>query len=267
MGHMTIMPMDARKKRRHLAFGVESNHRRYRLRLARYAALAETLAAIADARGERAGAPLRLLDAGAGNGRTVRYLEPHGALDSFEFHAIEIDPHRIDRLYGKERWREIKNVDLTEGAPYQDEFFDVVVCEQVLEHLHDADSILKDLVRVLRPGGVLIIGVPTFPPGLATIRRRIVPLFDRIAGRERGHCQVFTAAGLRRFARSSGHLTIDQIRGFRVLSGGVLAPLENYQWWYRFNRRLGELAPALCVECQAIATKANGSIEDSSRGA
>jgi hypothetical protein len=28
--------------------------------------------------------------------------------------------------------------------------------------------------------------------------------------------------------------------------------LENYRWWWRFNRRLGELIPAACIEVQII---------------
>jgi hypothetical protein len=35
----------------------------------------------------------------------------------------------------------------------------------------------------------------------------------------------------------------------------LLRPLENYRWWWRFNRRLGELLPAACIEVQIIARK------------
>ena len=42
--------------------------------------------------------------------------------------------------------------------------YDVVVCEQVLEHLAALDIALATLVRVLRSGGRLVIGVPIFPP-------------------------------------------------------------------------------------------------------
>ena len=46
-----------------------------------------------------------------------------------------------------------------------------------------------------------------------------------------------------------------QVRGFRVVSGGLLAPLENYRWWWRFNRWLGALFPAACIEAQIILEK------------
>jgi len=48
---------------------------------------------------------------------------------------------------------------------------------------------------------------------------------------------------------------VETVRGFRIVSGGLLRPLENYRWWWRFNRRLGELLPAACIEAQIIARK------------
>ena len=41
-----------------------------------------------------------------------------------------------------------------------------------------------------------------------------------------------------------------------AMSDDLLRRLENYRWWWRFNRRLGELIPAACIEIQVIARKA-----------
>jgi SAM-dependent methyltransferase len=43
---------------------------------------------------------------------------------------------------------------------FEDESFDVVVCSHVLEHVRDDRAALKELHRVLRPGGVAYIQVP-----------------------------------------------------------------------------------------------------------
>jgi 2-polyprenyl-3-methyl-5-hydroxy-6-metoxy-1,4-benzoquinol methylase len=251
------MNMSTRVSRKHkyLAFGVEPNRNRYRLRLARYAALVETLSEIATTHRARDGAPLRVLDAGAGRGRTVRYLDQLGDLSAFELHAIDLDTSRIEDPYHRERWKSIKSVDLSKGIPFSDSSFDLVICEQVLEHIEDIDGVLQELVRVLRAGGVLIVGTPTFPQGLASVRRHVVPALDRVFGRVRGHCQVFTASRLVRWINGHAELTVKECRGFRIVSGGPLSPLENMEWWYRFNRQLGERVPALCIECQVIATK------------
>ena len=50
-------------------------------------------------------------------------------------------------------------------------------------------------------------------------------------------------------------LKLIEVRGLRIISGGVLRPLENYRWWWKFNRWLGAQVPALCIEIQAIMEK------------
>ncbi len=44
--------------------------------------------------------------------------------------------------------------------PFRTETFDAVVCMSVLEHILPIDSVIHELFRILRPGGVLVIGVP-----------------------------------------------------------------------------------------------------------
>lgn len=237
-----------------LAFGVEPDKRPYRLRLARYHALAETITDFV--RQQPEDRPLALLDAGAGNGRTYRYLEPFNVVDRIRFHGLDNSQHRLTHLYKADRWAELRLHDLEEGIPYPDESFDIVVCEQVLEHLNRAPFVLSELHRVLRPGGMLIAGVPSFPPGIAHLRATVVPLIDRLRSVERGHVQVFTAGSFRRMVCQAGNVASIQTRGFRIVSGGVLRFLENYEWWYRVNRTLGRWAAPLCVEVQVVAIKA-----------
>ncbi len=241
--------------KKYLAFGVEPNKRRYRLRLARYPALAETIDAFTLEMGASQADRVRLLDAGAGKGRTMRYLAPRGVVDQIEFHAIEYDSHRIEAMYDPDRWRRIVQADLAEGVPYENEAFDVCVCEQVVEHLQDPRPVLRELSRALRPGGLLIVGAPSFPIGLAQLRRHIVPRIDAALGRKRSHIQVYGPGDLHRLVERETGCRVVKVRGFRILSGGLMAPLENWRWWYRVNRWIGERAPSLCVETQVIARK------------
>ena len=44
--------------------------------------------------------------------------------------------------------------------PFEDGTFDALVCLSVLEHLTDLDAALRELRRVVRPGGRLVLGVP-----------------------------------------------------------------------------------------------------------
>ena len=48
--------------------------------------------------------------------------------------------------------------------PFDDDTFDCVMCNHVLEHLEDDRSAVKEILRVLKPGGWAILQVPFFPP-------------------------------------------------------------------------------------------------------
>lgn len=74
---------------------------------------------------------------------------------------------------------------------------DAIVCTQVLEHVYDADLVLSEMARVLRPGGTLILSVPFIysAHGLPHDYRRLskegvvallAPLFDVIEIKEQG---------------------------------------------------------------------------------
>jgi len=252
-GALVPPPIDPIDRRR--AFGVEPDRRPYRLRLARYVALAETIVAYEGEHRRRTGERLRILDAGAGRGRSLRYLEPWGIVDRVDLHAVDISSRRIAGLYAPGRWRSIVRGDLAGGLSYRDDSCDIVVCEQVIEHLDAPRAALRELCRVLRPGGLLIVGAPSFPPGLAGMRRTLGPVVDALLGRRRSHLQTWTTGQLCAQIAADPQLRIVDCRGFRIVSGGVLAPLEGYRWWYRWNRRLGQLLPSLCVETQVVAAK------------
>lgn len=50
--------------------------------------------------------------------------------------------------------------DFSSPLPFRDAAFDGAICAEVLEHVPDADALLQEIRRVLRPGGRLICTVP-----------------------------------------------------------------------------------------------------------
>lgn len=64
--------------------------------------------------------------------------------------------------------------------------------------------------------------------------------------------QTFCKRSIIRRLEEQGSLEVEEVRGFRILSGGLLRPLENYYWWYRFSLWLGRIFPSLCIEIQMV---------------
>ncbi len=239
-----------------MAFGVDPQRQeRYSLRQARYHALAEDVGRWID-EASRAGQTLKLLDVGVHNGISLRYIEQHDELGTLEYHGVDLKLR--DDVYRPEVWRSLTADDLLLGLPrIPDETFDIVICEQVLEHLPQVDTALEALARVTKPGGRLILGVPIFTPPCAPIRKYLVPLWDKLVGRThpRGHLQAFTRSSFVRAVEDHAQLVVESTRGFRIISGGWLRPLENQRWWWQLQTALGRALPGLCVEVQVLAQK------------
>jgi SAM-dependent methyltransferase len=245
------------------AFGIEPRQSPYRLRCARYYAIGESLGQWAKTRNGSAGLP-RIADVGGDEGRVYRYVEAFLGEDGFEGTLVDLFPSGTRRVFRKDR-RQVVKADLEEGLPMMESnSYDVVICEQVLEHLHNAPALTAELHRILKPGGLCFMGVPSFPPGLRWIRGHVVPRVDRWRGIHRDHVHAFSLTSFCRMLTAHAPWDIVERRGFRILSGGLLRFLENYRWWWLFNRWLGSKFPSLCIEIQIVATKTQPSPEISS---
>jgi SAM-dependent methyltransferase len=108
---------------------------------------------------ERGAGPLagrRVLDAGCGAGEYVRALAALGA----DARGIEIDGDKLvkPRTAAGARGRLVQG-DL-ERAPFASASFDVVLLNEVLEHVPDDAAALREAFRMLRPGGALVVFAP-----------------------------------------------------------------------------------------------------------
>lgn len=55
-------------------------------------------------------------------------------------------------------------LDIRSMPQVQDKSFDCVFCNSVLEHVDDTQSALKEITRILKPGGILLLGLPFRQP-------------------------------------------------------------------------------------------------------
>jgi 2-polyprenyl-3-methyl-5-hydroxy-6-metoxy-1,4-benzoquinol methylase len=103
-----------------------------------------------------------LLDIGPGLGMNARMLASMG----FDVHVCDYSQDLLDRLEFKG-----KKSDLNKNRlPYTDEYFQVVVCTEIIEHLENPWHLIREAKRVLKKGGSIIISTPYLDSLLQRIR-------------------------------------------------------------------------------------------------
>lgn len=93
----------------------------------------------------------KILDFGCGIGDFLKYKKNSAGVDVNQQLVSYCQSHGLDARL------------IQDGCiPYPDSSFDSVVMDNVLEHIPegDADRVIKDIMRVLRPDGTLLVGVP-----------------------------------------------------------------------------------------------------------
>jgi 2-polyprenyl-6-hydroxyphenyl methylase/3-demethylubiquinone-9 3-methyltransferase len=90
----------------------------------------------------------RLVDLGCGGGVLAPHL-PTG----YEHHGIDLNPNAL--ALAAERGVLALRADVT-AVPLPDDFADVVVAGELLEHVPDVEGVVAEVVRLLRPGGTAV---------------------------------------------------------------------------------------------------------------
>lgn len=134
-----------------LAYGVDPTRpEKYSLRQARYHAVSEEIARLIP-EFKASGRRLKILDVGIWNGVLMRYVEALPGSEIVDLHGVDLTLQPT--IYKPEKWASLNAGDLMGGLNFlESNQFDLVVCEQVLEHLPTVDDAISTLGRVLAPG-------------------------------------------------------------------------------------------------------------------
>jgi ubiquinone/menaquinone biosynthesis C-methylase UbiE len=144
-----------------------------------------------------------VLDAGCGSGRHLRGLARLPGLKIFGIDrnasdvegavkALQEMPDALSRDFS------VMCADITH-MPFDDESFDCVICSEVLEHIPEHEAAVKELVRVLKPQGTLVVSVPRYFS--ERICWLISPAYSKDEG---GHIRIYKKKKLRKMLTRQG---------------------------------------------------------------
>ncbi|HJL61310.1 MAG TPA: class I SAM-dependent methyltransferase [Pseudomonadales bacterium] len=147
----------------------------------------------------------RILDLGCGEGRHAITAYMLANVES-----VGIDLNLNDLKTTRDRFDEFKDQDNDQKSltisvasgqklPFSDNSFDKVICSEVLEHIPDYHSVLTEIARVLKTGGIFAASVPRFFPEWICWQ-----LSDEYHEVEGGHIRIFNANHLREDIQNCG---------------------------------------------------------------
>ena len=100
-------------------------------------------------------ASLRVLDYGCGRGLLVAYLRAQG----FQAYGVDISPQYIQsgQKYFLDNYGDagiLSVLDQNSKTEFEDECFDFIITNQVLEHVEKLDLVAQEIARISKPGGL-----------------------------------------------------------------------------------------------------------------
>jgi SAM-dependent methyltransferase len=174
-----------------------------------------------------------LLDVGAGDGRVSERFARLG----FEVTAMDAAAENMDRL--RARRLTAVQADATAAFPFEDAQFDVVFAGEIIEHLFDAQAFARELRRVLRPSGKLVLTTPNLahlPDRLALLLGKAPAQVQPLHPFLRLHIRPFTFGTLRDTLESAGFAIDKQLSTLVVLRRDKRDP-DRVRWALRSPAR------------------------------
>ena len=177
------------------------------LSVARYERLFEFLSPYLDRE-------MKILDVGCGMGGFVRYLQ-----NRMFSHAEGLDYVANYTVYAEKTGSGRFTTASAYSLPFNDDYYDFLIIDHVLEHLVDPITALKEVVRITKPGGMIFLGVPE------SSRYREYPFFDFFWFCLREHIHHFDAAIISFITSRMGLRQVDQSLIFtEMMSNKMILP-------------------------------------------
>ncbi len=112
----------------------------------------------------------RVLDVGCAYGFMLQKFP-----DSFEKFGIDISEHAIAEAKKRLPGATLQVAGAEDALPFPENFFDIVICNDVLEHLENPRAALKNIRCVLKTDGILYLNTPN----LNWLRKKVFAYADK----------------------------------------------------------------------------------------
>lgn len=98
---------------------------------------------------------IKLLDVGCGDGFFLEKIKNLG----FDVYGTDISKKRLKRAAKKMVGVKLFNYK-AEDMPFKNNFFDIIICTDVLEHVEDPSKVINEMKRLAKNGGFVIVSFP-----------------------------------------------------------------------------------------------------------
>ena len=174
----------------------------------------------------------KVLDVGCGNGNISLHLGSLG----FDVLGIDVSTKAIDKANAKNNLNNVKfDVKDAEELLSAKEKYDVIICSEVIEHLTDPQTFLKNLYQILKDNGNLIITVPNgYGPREILVTRPMQKISRKnsVAGYFIGKLKRilgYTGKTVQSDAENLTHLQFFSKRYLKRISGSLNYKIINFQ--------------------------------------
>ncbi|MCR4344593.1 MAG: class I SAM-dependent methyltransferase [Candidatus Scalindua sp.] len=144
---------------------------------------------------------LVILDIGCGNGWQIA-----PCIKGNQVYGLDISEANIEKAVAKGIKAQVHDVE--DLFPFEDDFFDTVVCSEILEHLFFPEKVLREIYRVLKTSGRLIVTVPNlycFQNRLSILVGKGCKFVEYPMNRQ--HIRSFSLDGMSRILKEAGFKT------------------------------------------------------------
>ena len=164
-----------------------------------------------------------LIDCGCGPGSITLGLAQ--AVSPGEVVGIDIEPRQLEVASAAAAQRGIRNARFEQASIYEipapDASFDIAVAHFVIEHVSDPPRALREMRRVLRPGGVAAIKDPYYPAFVFRPRTPETALFEELMAKwqQHNHASTTYAVDLRSHLLAAGFSRTQASGGMEQVAG------------------------------------------------